>query len=77
MVLVAHAAGTWLSQALASVLQPRGYRVHFTPSGRELLERAPVVRPDIVVLDTDLPDVDGVALATTNRAVRPRARCMG
>ena len=70
VVLVAHAAGTWLSQALASVLQPRGYRVHFTSSGRELLERAPVVRPDIVVLDTDLPDVDGVAVCRTLRQNR-------
>ncbi len=70
VVLVANAAGTWLSQALAGLLKPRGYRVHFAGSGRELLERAPVVQPDIVVLDTDLPDLDGVAVCRTLRQNR-------
>src|SRR2546427_11102883 len=70
VVLVANAPGTWLSQALAGLLKPRGYRVHFASSGRELLERAPLVRPDIVVLDMDLPDLDGVAVCRTLRQNR-------
>jgi len=71
-VLVANAPGTWLTQALTSLLQPRGagYRVQFTSSGRELLERVPEVRPDIVVLDTDLPDLDGVAVCRILRRDR-------
>jgi PleD family two-component response regulator len=70
LVLVANAAGTWLSQALASLLKPRGYHVQFVPSGREILERAPAVRPDIVVLDTDLPDLDAIAVCRTLRRNR-------
>lgn len=69
-MLVANAPGTWLSQALASLLTPRGYRVQLVLSGRELLERAPAVRPDIVVLDADLPDLDSVALCRTLRQDR-------
>jgi len=70
LVLVAIAAGTWLSQALASVLKPRGYRVQFATSGREVLERAPAMRPDIVVLDADLPDLDGVSVCRALRQDR-------
>jgi PleD family two-component response regulator len=69
-VLVANAPGTWLTQALASLLSPRGYRVKVALSGRELLERVPALRPDIVVLDTDLPDLDGVAVCRILRRDR-------
>ena len=69
-MLVANAPGTWLSQAVSGLLTPRGYRVDLVLSGRELLERAPAVRPDIVVLDADLPDLDSVALCRTLRQDR-------
>jgi PleD family two-component response regulator len=70
VVLVANATGTWVSQALASLLKPRGYHVQFVLSGREVLERAPALRPDIVVLDSDLPDLDGVEVCRTLRRNR-------
>src|SRR5216110_4133310 len=70
VVLAVSVAGTWLRQALAGLLKSQGYRVQFASSGRELLERAATVRPDIVVLDTDLPDVDGVAVCRTLRQNR-------
>jgi PleD family two-component response regulator len=69
-VLVAVTAGTWLSQAVSSLLEPRGYRVQFASTGRELLERAPRLRPDLVVLDTDLSDLDGVAVCRQLRQHR-------
>ena len=70
VVLAAAVAGTWLSQALASLLKPQSYRVQFASSGRELLERAPAVRPDIIVLDMDLPDLDAVSVCRTLRQNR-------
>jgi PleD family two-component response regulator len=70
VVLVGNAAGTWLTRALASLLEPRGYRVQFTSSGREVLEQAQAARPDIVVLDADLPDLDGVAVCRILRRDR-------
>ncbi|TLY48977.1 MAG: response regulator, partial [Gemmatimonadetes bacterium] len=51
VLLVAHAFGTWLSQALANLVKARGYRVHFVVTGRELLDLAPTVQPDAIVLD--------------------------
>ena len=70
VVLAVSVAGTWLRQALASLLKPQGYRVQFVSSGRELLERAAAVRPDIVVLDTDLPDLDAVSVCRELRQNR-------
>ena len=70
VVLAVSVAGTWLRQALASLLKPHGYRGQFVASGRELLERAAAVRPDIVVLDTDLPDLDAVSVCRALRQNR-------
>jgi len=39
-------------------------------TGRELLDQAPAVRPDIIVLDADLPDLDSVAVCRTLRENR-------
>ena len=69
-MLVANAFGTWLSQALANLVKARGYRVHFVLSGRELLDRAPLVRPDVIVLDADLPDLDSIAVCRALRQNR-------
>jgi PleD family two-component response regulator len=70
VVLAVSVAGTWLRQALAGLLKSQGYRVQFASSGGELLERAATVRPDIVVLDTDLPDLDAVAVCRALRQNR-------
>src|SRR5439155_511779 len=67
VLLVANAFGTWLSQALANLVKARGYRVHFVLTGRELLDQAPAVRPDVIVLDADLPDLDSIAVCRTLR----------
>lgn len=67
VLLVANAFGTWLSQAFANLVKARGYRVHFAVTGRELLDQAPAVQPDVVVLDADLPDLDSVAVCRTLR----------
>jgi len=70
VVLVANAFGTWLSQALANLVAARGYRVHFVLSGREVLDQAPTLRPDVVVLDADLPDIDSITVCRTLRQDR-------
>ncbi len=66
-MLVANAFGTWVSQALANLIKARGYRVHFVVTGGEVLDRFTELRPDVIVLDADLPDVDSVALCSTLR----------
>ena len=69
VVLVAH-AGTWLTRALDSMLAPQGYRVLWVTSGRELLEQVVDMRPDVVLLDANLPDLDSIAVCRKLRKLR-------
>jgi two-component system KDP operon response regulator KdpE len=43
-------------------LQARGHRVEEATTGARALEVATVLRPDVVLLDLGLPDIDGVVL---------------
>jgi len=61
VVLVAH-GGTWLTRALDSMLAPQGFRVLAVTSGRELLEQAPDMRPDVVLMDANLQDLDSIVV---------------
>ena len=47
-------------RALSINLRARGHEVHTASTGREALAQASSHRPDIVVLDLGLPDIDGV-----------------
>jgi len=69
VVFVAH-AGTWLTRALDSMLAPQGYRVLSVASGRELLEQAPELRPDVVLLDANLQDLDSIVVCRRLRLQR-------
>lgn len=48
-----------LLQTVSEYLEHDGYRVHTAADGREALERFYGVRPDLVVLDLMLPEIDG------------------
>jgi two-component system, OmpR family, KDP operon response regulator KdpE len=48
-----------LQQTLSTVLPVAGYTVYQAREGREALLRVPLVRPDLVLLDLGLPDIDG------------------
>src|SRR5260370_5518415 len=65
-------SGTWFNQAVDSMLEPLGYRVVSVGSGRELLDRAPAARPDVILMDANLQDLDSLAVCRAlrqNRAV--------
>jgi len=47
------------STAVATALTARGHRVEAAATGMRALELAELIRPDIVILDLRLPDVDG------------------
>jgi two-component system KDP operon response regulator KdpE len=53
---------------LAAGLSAHGYRVEEAASGREGLKMADAYRPDIVILDLGLPDIDGVEVTHRLRA---------
>jgi two-component system, OmpR family, response regulator len=56
---------------LATSLRFAGFEVHTAADGQEALRQAETVRPDLVVLDVMLPDLDGFAVT---RRLRERGR---
>jgi two-component system, OmpR family, response regulator len=48
-----------LRSMLQAALQHHGYDVHPVAGGREAMAAVPEVRPDLIVLDVMLPDLDG------------------
>ncbi len=58
----------WHSRSLESILAPHGYAVLRAFTGKQALERAASARPDIIILDTDLPDRDGFEICRELRA---------
>ena len=63
-------SGVWINRALESTLQPLGYRAVSVSTGTELLERAPALAPDVILLDANLQDTNSV---TVCRALRRNA----
>lgn len=49
-------------QLVRLYLTKEGFRVESASNGREALERLPAVRPDLIVLDLMLPEVDGLEI---------------
>jgi two-component system KDP operon response regulator KdpE len=60
-----------LVRALAINLRARGFDVETAPDGRTALELVAKVRPDVVVLDLGLPDLDGLEVLAGIRGWSP------
>ncbi len=58
----------WHSRSLESVLGPHGYAVLRAYTGKQALERAVEAHPDLIFVDTDLPDRDGFEVVRELRA---------
>ncbi|MDQ1711212.1 MAG: hypothetical protein QOE45_662 [Frankiaceae bacterium] len=58
-----------IRSALTRALTERGHGVRSAPTGMEGLQQAVDDRPDLVVLDLGLPDIDGCTLLQMLRAV--------
>jgi PleD family two-component response regulator len=56
-----------LVRALESTLEPKGYRVVSMATGKEVLERAPAVAADLILLDANLPDQDSIRVCQALR----------
>ena len=59
-----------IQRAMAPLLRSRGYTVSIASSGREAMDAFEQERPDLVILDLGLPDIDGAEVC---RQVRERA----
>jgi DNA-binding NtrC family response regulator len=51
-----------IRKSLAKVLRARGYSVELASTGAEGLEKAGMVRPQVMILDMRLPDTDGLSV---------------
>jgi two-component system KDP operon response regulator KdpE len=58
-----------IQRAMAPLLRSRGYAVTLAATGREALDAFERDRPDLVILDLGLPDMDGTAVC---RYIRTR-----
>ncbi len=56
--------------AIAQVLRGRGFEVHEAGNGREALEILDRVRPDIIITDIEMPEMDGIELLSRIRSNR-------
>jgi two-component system KDP operon response regulator KdpE len=64
MVLLIEDEGS-IASAIASALEDEGLRVRIAANGREGLDAAFALIPDVIVLDLKLPDYDGRDLLRT------------
>jgi len=66
-ILIADDNRAWVD-SLASVLRSEGYDVFVAYGGREALETATMVQPDVVLLDIEMPEMSGYETARRLRA---------
>jgi CheY-like chemotaxis protein len=50
------------------ILEKHGYEVHAARDGQEGIDRAAMLQPDIILLDIQLPHMDGYAVARRLRS---------
>lgn len=62
------------AQGLGSVLDPRFELVGTVSNGRDLLDAAARLRPDVVIADLDMPSLDGIQATRELAAVLPTTR---
>ena len=51
------------AEGLAELMRLWGYECHVAPSGERALAVAPDLKPDVVITDIGLPDIDGHEVA--------------
>ena len=61
-------------QITARVLTAAGYEVFKAPSGPEALRQVDEIRPDLVILDVMMPEMDGYEVCRRLRAKPTTAR---
>jgi two-component system KDP operon response regulator KdpE len=60
-----------IAKLVSMALIPEGFRVASAGSGRDALAKAEEIRPDIVLLDIVMPDLDGMEVMRRLRERRP------
>lgn len=58
----------WSARSIESILAPEGYEVRRAYTGTQALELARGIQPDLLILDTQLPDISGPDVCRAIRA---------
>jgi CheY-like chemotaxis protein len=58
-----------MAQAMAELLQHGGHEARIARDGRTAVEMAPDFLPELILLDVELPDIDGYEVARRIRAI--------
>lgn len=58
----------WSARSLDSILSPQGFAVIRAYTGQQAIDRALASRPDLVILDAQLPDIHGMDVCRQLRA---------
>ena len=59
-------------QALSATLKEKGYQISVATNGRQALEIVGRVRPDLILLDVMMPEMDGFEVCCRRRRPTPR-----
>ena len=51
------------SDILKSIKQTDAFEIYHAPNGQEAVFKAVMIKPDLIICDTDLPEIDGIMLA--------------
>ena len=60
------------SMLLKRFLEQHGYEVTYVGNGRKAWEQFPEIKPDLVLLDINMPEMDGYEVAEHIRAIDPK-----
>lgn len=58
----------WSARSLDSILSPQGFAVIRAYTGQQAVDRALASRPDLIILDAQLPDIHGMEVCRQLRA---------
>ena len=56
-------------QTLSSILKERGYQISVATNGRQALDVVSKIRPDLILLDVMMPDMDGLQICRMLRTI--------
>jgi len=65
-----------IADTLAIILNQHGYDAHAVYTGTAAVERARSVRPDLVISDVIMPDMNGIDAAIKIRAMLPSCKIL-
>ncbi len=57
------------ARMVEKIMGPRGYTIHHAATGLDGLQLARRIHPDIILLDMNLPDLDGKVIAVNLRGM--------